>query len=112
MFFFHAFWVCAKWKFDLSLVGIYVENGRDKDNSKSAGIDHRFLRFGIFASAIGSILGAVFLIVSMIALIEVRLGSITCGNPWAIRTTIPFVALGASGCGIFIVAVLYESFLD
>jgi hypothetical protein len=107
-----CFGLSAKLIFDLYFVGIYVENGRDKDNSKSAGIDHRFLRFGIFASAIGSILGAIFLIVSMVALIEVRLGSISCGNPWAIRTTVPFVALGVSGCGIFIVAVLYESCLD
>lgn len=86
-----------------------AENGRDKENSKFAEVNHTFLRLGILASAIGSILGAIFLIVSMVVLIEIRLGALTCGNPWAVKTTVPFVILGVSGCAIFIVAVFYES---
>ncbi|KAG0558225.1 hypothetical protein KC19_10G013300 [Ceratodon purpureus] len=90
---------------------IVLENGRDKENSKFAEVNRNFLRFGILASGVGSILGAIFLIVSMVVLIEIRLGDLTCGNPWAVKTTVPFVILGVSGCAIFIVAVFYESFI-
>lgn len=99
----------VKKKENLSYTYDCAENGRDKDNSKFAEINHNFLRAGILSSAIGSILGAIFLIVSMVVLIEIRLGNLTCGNPWAIKTTVPFVVLGVSGCAIFIVAVFYES---
>uniref|UniRef100_A0A7I4F1B3 Uncharacterized protein n=1 Tax=Physcomitrium patens TaxID=3218 RepID=A0A7I4F1B3_PHYPA len=89
---------------------IVLENGRDKENSKFAEVNRSFLRIGIFSSGIGSCLGAIFLIVSMVVLIEIRLGDLFCGNPWAVKTTVPFVILGVSGCSIFVVAVFYESF--
>lgn len=92
----------------------FAENGKNRGNSKVATINHNFLRCGILSSGVGSILGAIFLIISMVVLIEVRLGDITCngdtiGNPWALTATIPFLVLGTSGCAIFIIAVFHEA---
>jgi hypothetical protein len=92
----------------------YSENGKNRENTKTAEVDHNFLRCGIFVAGGGSILGAIFLIISMVVLIEVRLGDLTCngdkfGNAWAMNATIPFLILGVSGCAIFIVAVFYEA---
>lgn len=87
-------------------------NGRDMLNSKSVAMNRKFLRFGILTTGLSSVLGCLFMVVSMIDLIEVRLGSLTCGNPWALATTIPLVALSVSGFAIFISAVFYESIFD
>ncbi|KAG0567042.1 hypothetical protein KC19_7G105900, partial [Ceratodon purpureus] len=93
---------------------IVLQNGKNKGNSKTAEVDQKFLRYGILSAGVGSCFGAIFLIVSMVALIEVRLGDITCngdryGNSWAMNTTISFLVLGVSGCAIFIFVVYYET---
>ncbi|XP_073392291.1 uncharacterized protein [Physcomitrium patens] len=91
---------------------IVLENGKDRENSNYASVSQRFLQYGILSCSLGSILGAIALIVSMVILIEVRLGALFCGNPWAVFTTVPFVLLAVTGCAIFIVSVFYQATKD
>lgn len=42
---------------------------------------------------------------------QVRLGSITCGNPWALWAVIIPSTLGFAGVVVFSYTILYESFV-
>jgi hypothetical protein len=69
------------------------------------------LQFGIWSCLLGTLIGSVFMIVSIFYFMQVRLGSITCGNPWALWAVIIPSVLGYLGVLCFAYTVIYESFL-
>nr|CAD1843574.1 unnamed protein product [Ananas comosus var. bracteatus] len=56
-------------------------NANDPHDAFRARIDARLLRLGMLASAGGSVLGCVFLLLSMVDVIQIRLGLLSCGAP-------------------------------
>ncbi|KAJ7571502.1 hypothetical protein O6H91_01G169400 [Diphasiastrum complanatum] len=84
-------------------------NGNDREEVQAALIDQKFLRFGMIAAAIGSIAGTFFLLLSMINIIQVRLGSLSCGSVWPERAAIPLIILVGSGVIVFISSVFYAA---
>lgn len=61
--------------------------------ASKADINHKVLRFGMLGSAVGSVMGCLFLMISMVSVIEVKLGSLACGGDtvWAATTLIVLV---------------------
>ncbi|XP_024532401.1 uncharacterized protein LOC9640190 [Selaginella moellendorffii] len=86
---------------------IIFANSNLIEESQAAEINNRLLRIGMLASAIGSVAGTIFLMLSMISLIELRLGPFSCDSSWTERTGIPFIVLSSSGLLIFISSVLF-----
>ncbi|EFJ27214.1 hypothetical protein SELMODRAFT_167919 [Selaginella moellendorffii] len=86
---------------------IIFANSTHIEESQAAEINNRLLRLGMLASAIGSVAGTIFLMLSMISLIELRLGPFSCDSSWTERAGIPLIVLSASGLLIFISSVLF-----
>ncbi|PIN16372.1 hypothetical protein CDL12_10985 [Handroanthus impetiginosus] len=79
-------------------LGINLINCSDPDPHK-ADIDRRALRYGLVGSAVGSIVGCVFLTLSIVYFIQVKLGVISCGG----KTVWSIVALGLGvGLGLLV----------
>ncbi|RZB52145.1 hypothetical protein D0Y65_048540 [Glycine soja] len=55
-------------------------NSKDADEAFRAHINLRALRLGMLGSAIGSVMGCLFLVLSMVNVIEIRLGMLSCGS--------------------------------
>ncbi|PIN23848.1 hypothetical protein CDL12_03428 [Handroanthus impetiginosus] len=66
---------------------INLVNSSDPDPHK-ADINRRALRYGLFGSAVGSLVGSVFLTFSIVYFIQVKLGVISCGGDtvWSVVT--------------------------
>ena len=75
-----------------------------------AQINCRVLTFGMVGTAIGSVLGCVFLIRSMVLVVEVKLGILACGGDvvWAAITLIILVTTALVG---YVSTTIY-AFLD
>lgn len=62
--------------------------------ANKAHINCKVLTFGMVGSAIGTVMGCVFLMLSMVLVVEVKLGRMACGGDavWAASTLIILVA--------------------
>eukprot|EP00250_Pteridium_aquilinum_P016596 c23184_g1_i1 orf=81-755(+) len=67
----------------------------------------RLLRLGMMLSALGSIVGTVFLMLSMVSVVQIRLGLISCNSPLALKAALPLITLVSIGVLSFISPVLY-----
>ncbi|MCO5601381.1 hypothetical protein L7F22_055501 [Adiantum nelumboides] len=65
----------------------------------------RFLRLGVLATSIGSLCGTAFLLISIIIIIELRLGLLSCDSAWSKFAAIPLVLLVSFGVLVFASAV-------
>ncbi|KAL8548867.1 hypothetical protein ACS0TY_007943 [Phlomoides rotata] len=64
-------------------LAINLINNMDPNDPHKADIDPNYLRYGLFASAIGSVFGCTFLMLSIVDFIRVKLGDYSCGGaPW------------------------------
>ncbi|CAN1335297.1 hypothetical protein LINPERPRIM_LOCUS36696 [Linum perenne] len=79
----------------------------DVDEAFKAHINLKVLRFGMMGSAIGSVLGCVFLVLSMVNVIEIRLGLLSCGSKSAIHAVTALVLLVSSALLCYISTAVY-----
>ncbi|EOX93717.1 Uncharacterized protein TCM_002644 isoform 2 [Theobroma cacao] len=89
-------------------LAINLLNSKDVDEAFRAHINLKVLRFGMMGSAVGSVMGCLFLMLSMVNVIEIRLGMLSCGRSilqtypfkvviYQVATIIVFVALKITG---------------
>ncbi|KAJ7534593.1 hypothetical protein O6H91_13G101500 [Diphasiastrum complanatum] len=84
-------------------------NSSDPQEAQAVEINQKILRFGMIASAMGSTAGTLFLLLSMINIIQLELGSWSCGKFWPQRAAIPLIVLVGNGGIIFISSVFYAA---
>ncbi|KAJ7534594.1 hypothetical protein O6H91_13G101600 [Diphasiastrum complanatum] len=84
-------------------------NSNDPQEEQAVEISQKFLRFGMIASAMGSAAGTLFLLLSMISIIQLELGSLSCGGVWPKIGVIPLIVLVGSGGIIFISSVFHAA---
>ncbi|PIN06226.1 hypothetical protein CDL12_21214 [Handroanthus impetiginosus] len=74
-----------------------------------ADIDPDYLKYGLFGSAIGSVVGCSFLMLSIVDFIQVKLGTYTCGGKpvYAVVTLVVFVGFGLA---VYVSTAVYASF--
>lgn len=70
-------------------------------------INPTLLHIGMILSALGSIVGTIFLMLAMFNVIQIRLGLFSCDSPWAKRAVYPLFTLVSAGVLSFISPVLY-----
>ncbi|KAL0435218.1 UNVERIFIED_CONTAM: hypothetical protein Sradi_0229700 [Sesamum radiatum] len=89
-------------------LSINLINNMDPNDPHKADIDPDFLKYGLFGSAIGSVSGCLFLTLSIVDFIQVKLGSYSCGGKpvYALVTLVVFV--GFALVGFF--GAIYASF--
>nr|POF16805.1 hypothetical protein CFP56_72914 [Quercus suber] len=66
-------------------LAINLLNSKDVDEAFRAHINLKVLRLGMMGSAIGSVMGCLFLMLSMVNVIEIRLGMLSCGSKSAVH---------------------------
>lgn len=87
---------------------VVLLNSKDHSQAISAKLNPKLLRLGMLVSAIGTVLGTVFLTLSMIYLIQVRLGVLSCdSSSWSKWAALPTVVMVSTGLLTFNSAALY-----
>ncbi|XP_010552010.1 PREDICTED: uncharacterized protein LOC104822465 [Tarenaya hassleriana] len=82
-------------------------NSKDVDEAFRAHINIRVLRLGMIGSAVGSVMGCLFLMLSMIDVIQIRLGMLSCGSKSAAHAVTALVILVSSALLIYISTAIY-----
>ena len=82
-------------------------NSKDADEAFRAHINLRALRLGMLGSAIGSVMGCLFLVLSMVNVIEIRLGMLSCGSKAAAHAVAAMVVLVSSALVLYISTAIY-----
>lgn len=88
-------------------LAINLLNSRDVDEVFRAHINLKVLRFGMMASATGSVMGCLFLMLSMVNVIEIRLGMLSCGSKSAVHAVTALVVLVTSALLVYISTAVY-----
>ncbi|ESQ33163.1 hypothetical protein EUTSA_v10005283mg [Eutrema salsugineum] len=89
-------------------LAINLLNSKETDEVFKANINSDVLRLGVVGAAGGSILGCVFLLLSMVEVIQLRLGLLSCGGSLAIHTVLVLVVLVSSALSVYIFTVFYS----
>ncbi|KAJ7009137.1 hypothetical protein NC653_007699 [Populus alba x Populus x berolinensis] len=88
-------------------LAINLLNSKDVDEAFRAHINLKVLRFGMMGSAIGSVMGCVFLMLSMVNVIQIRLGLLSCGSKSAVHAVTALVLLVSSALLVYISTAFY-----
>ncbi|KAL2239641.1 UNVERIFIED_CONTAM: hypothetical protein Sindi_0605300 [Sesamum indicum] len=88
-------------------LAINLLNSKDVDEIFRAHINFKVLRFGMLASAIGSVMGCLFLMLSMVNVIEIRLGMLSCGSKSTVHAVTALIVLVTSALVVYISTAVY-----
>ncbi|KAL3517899.1 hypothetical protein ACH5RR_020488 [Cinchona calisaya] len=88
-------------------LAINLLNSKDVDEAFRAHISLRILRFGMLGSAIGSVMGCLFLMLSMVNVIEIRLGMLSCGSKSTVHAVTALIVLVTSALLVYISTAVY-----
>ncbi|PIN03294.1 hypothetical protein CDL12_24182 [Handroanthus impetiginosus] len=84
-------------------------NNTDPSDPHKADLDPDFLKYGLFGSAIGSIVGCAFLMLSIVDFIQVKLGVYSCrGKP--VYGLVVLVVFAGLGILVYVSTAVYASF--
>ncbi|XP_009334237.2 uncharacterized protein LOC103927066 [Pyrus x bretschneideri] len=88
-------------------LAINLLNSKDVDEAFRAHINLKALRFGMLGSAFGSVMGCVFLVLSMVNVIQIRLGTLSCGSKSAVHSVAVLVVLVTTALLVYISTAVY-----
>ena len=88
-------------------LAINLLNSKDVDEAFRAHINLKVLRLGMMGSAVGSVMGCLFLMLSMVNVIEIQLGTLSCGSKSAVHAVAALVILVSSALLVYISTVVY-----
>lgn len=88
-------------------LAINLLNSKDVDEAFKAHINPKVLRLGMLGSAVGSVMGCLFLMLSMVNVIEIRLGMLSCGSKSAIHAVTALIILVTSALVVYISTAVY-----
>ncbi|CAJ1933194.1 unnamed protein product [Sphenostylis stenocarpa] len=91
--------------------GDVLANNNNNNNSWVHGvakINTVVLRLGTLVSAFGSVFGCGFLVMALVDLVQIKLGTISCGSPHTLAAVAPLLVLVPSALLIYVFLVLYS----
>ncbi|KAM1458170.1 hypothetical protein ACFX13_036116 [Malus domestica] len=88
-------------------LAINLLNSKNVEDAFRGHINLKVLRFGMLGSAFGSVLGCVFLVLSMVNVIQIRLGLLSCGSKSAIHAVAVLVVLVTTALLVYISTAVY-----
>ncbi|RXH97932.1 hypothetical protein DVH24_010257 [Malus domestica] len=88
-------------------LAINLLNSKNVEDAFRGHINLKVLRFGMLGSAFGSVLGCVFLVLSMVNVIQIKLGLLSCGSKSAIHAVAVLVVLVTSALLVYISTAVY-----
>ncbi|XP_043715324.1 uncharacterized protein LOC122663747 [Telopea speciosissima] len=72
-----------------------------------AKINKTALRVGILVSAVGSVSGCLFLMLALVNVVQIKLGTLSCGSVNSYGAIVPLVILVPAGLLIYVGIILY-----
>ncbi|KAL6576829.1 hypothetical protein OROMI_011105 [Orobanche minor] len=90
-------------------LAINLLNNMDPNDPHKADIDPDYLKYGLFGSAVGSVVGCLFLILSIVDFIQVKLGSFSCGGK-PVFALVTLVISVAPALLVYVCTAIYASF--
>uniref|UniRef100_A0A7N0TDP0 Maternal effect embryo arrest 60 n=1 Tax=Kalanchoe fedtschenkoi TaxID=63787 RepID=A0A7N0TDP0_KALFE len=78
--------------------------------TNEARVNIGLLRLGIVVSATGSVTGCGFLMLALVALVEVKLGTLACWSTYSLAAVVPLVVLVPSALLIY-VCIVFHAFI-
>ncbi|KAL8548866.1 hypothetical protein ACS0TY_007942 [Phlomoides rotata] len=88
---------------------INLLNNMDPGDPHKADVDPDLLRYGLFGSAVGSVMGCAFLMLSIMDFVRVKLGDYSCGGEPVIALVALVIFVGP-GLFIYMATAVYASF--
>ncbi|KAJ4963777.1 hypothetical protein NE237_023716 [Protea cynaroides] len=88
-------------------LAINLLNSKVVDEAFKAHIHMNLLRLGMMTSAVGSVMGCIFLVLSIVNAIQIRLGLLSCGSTYAVGAVAVMVTLVSSGILVYISTAVY-----
>ena len=88
-------------------LAINLLNSKDVAEAFRAHINLKVLRLGMMGSAIGSVMGSLFLMLSMVNMIQIRLGMLSCGSKSAVPAVAALLILVSSALIVYISTAIY-----
>jgi hypothetical protein len=88
-------------------LAINLLNSNEVNEAFRAHINKKVLRLGMIGSAIGSVMGCLFLMLSMVNVIQIRLGMLSCGSKSAVHAVAALLILVSSALLVYISTVIY-----
>lgn len=82
-------------------------NSKDVDEAFRAHINLKVLRFGMTGCAIGSVMGCLFLMLSIVNVIQIRLGMLSCGSKSAVHAAAALIVLVSTALLAYISTAIY-----
>lgn len=86
---------------------IVLINSNDVKMVFKAHINNTFLRVGMLLSALGSVCGSIFLMLALMDLIQIKLGTFSCGSGRSIGAVVPLFMLVPTALILYICIVTY-----
>lgn len=68
-------------------------NSKDKEDASRAHINSKLLKYGMMGSAVGSFMGCIFLMFSIVNVVQIRLGLLSCRSQHAVHAVVVLFAL-------------------
>ncbi|KAI3450133.1 hypothetical protein Pfo_006798 [Paulownia fortunei] len=90
-------------------LAINLLNNMDANDPHKADVDPDLFKYGLFGSAVGSVMGCVFLMLSIVDFIQVKLGVFSCGGKPLYALVILVLFVG-SGLVVYVSTAIYASF--
>ncbi|KAL8516519.1 hypothetical protein ACS0TY_014966 [Phlomoides rotata] len=90
-------------------LGINLVNNMDPNDPHKANIHPNILKYGLFGSATGSLIGSLFLVLSIVDFIQVKLGVYSCGGK-SVYGIVTLVALVGFALLVYGCTAVYVSF--
>ncbi|KAH6810602.1 maternal effect embryo arrest protein [Perilla frutescens var. frutescens] len=90
-------------------LSINLINNMDPTDPHKADIDPDFLKYGLFGSAVGSVMGCLFLLLSIVEFIQVKLGVYSCGGK-PVHAMAALVVFVGSGLLVYLTTAIYAAF--
>ncbi|KAG4973983.1 hypothetical protein JHK87_030804 [Glycine soja] len=84
-----------------------LDNNNNNWIHSVAKINTVVLRFGTLVSAFGSVFGCGFLVMALVDLVQIKLGTFTCGSPHTFAAVAPLLVLVPTALLIYVVLVIY-----
>jgi hypothetical protein len=72
-----------------------------------AHVNKNLIRVGMLVSGIGSVCGCVFLMLALVNVVQLKLGSLGCGNGHIYAAVVPLVILVPVALLVYVSIVLY-----
>lgn len=88
-------------------LAINLKNSVVVDDEFKAHFNANLLRCLMIASAAGSVIGCLFLMLSMVKVVEIQMGILSCGNEHVLQAVASMVVFVTSGLVVYISTVTY-----